>query len=257
MSLLVTVYTNTGIVMASDSRTTLSGRRTSIELTDSTDKTHLLINKCGISHCGSADMGEKPISVHIENFQKQFLKKDTPITKVPELLVKYIELVKDRKTDITFIVAGYQEEKDQIVKYVYEVNYDEDGPCIEEHSENECGAIWRGQTDVFSRLRQPVIIRPDIIHEGEATYKDESGKKKVMKNAGVLDMDCEYVNNSYKVDYGYMSVQDAVDFSKYAIETTINTMKYSSVEKTVGGPIDILVIRPNESFWVNKKEVKI
>lgn len=257
MSLLVTVYTNTGIVMASDSRTTLSGRRTSIELTDSTDKTHLLINNCGISHCGSADMDNKPISVHIENFQKQFLKKDTPITKVPDLLVKYIESVKEDTTDITFIVCGYQEEKDEMVKYVYEVCYDSDGPSIVEQSENDCGAIWRGQTSVFSRLRNPVIIRPDIIHKGEATYKDKSGKKKVVKNAGILDMDYEYVSNSYKVDYEYMSIQDAVDFSKYAIETTINTMKYSSTEKTVGGPIDILVIRPNESFWVSKKEVKI
>lgn len=260
MSLLITVYTNTGIVMASDSRTTLTrGNQGSIELSDSTNKTHLLSNNCGISHCGSADINAIPLSFYIENFEKQFIKKTTDVTDVPKLLIDYINSVKyDDEIDIKFIIAGYKKEKNGMVKYVFDVNIDSEEYYINEYVDGDgCGAIWRGQTEVFSRLRQSVIIKPEFVHEGEAIYKDKSGKKKVVRNASIINMDYESIDEAYSVDYSFMSVQDAVNFSKYAIETTINTMKYSAVEKTVGGPIDILVIKPFESFWVSKKDIKI
>ena len=41
---------------------------------------------------------------------------------------------------------------------------------------------------------------------------------------------------------------DAIDFAKYAIQTTIDTMKFQQRGKTVGGPIDILIIKPDNAF---------
>jgi hypothetical protein len=53
-----------------------------------------------------------------------------------------------------------------------------------------------------------------------------------------------------------MTLQDAIDFAVYAVRTTIETMRFQQKEKTVGGPIDILVIKPNEvPTWIKRKEL--
>ena len=42
----------------------------------------------------------------------------------------------------------------------------------------------------------------------------------------------------------------------YAVETTIQTMRFKNVVKTVGGPVDILVITPDETKWLQKETLK-
>ena len=56
------------------------------------------------------------------------------------------------------------------------------------------------------------------------------------------------------IPWELMSIQDAIDFSEYAIKTTIDTMKFTTTNKTVGGPIDILVITPDKAKWIKKKK---
>lgn len=40
--------------------------------------------------------------------------------------------------------------------------------------------------------------------------------------------------------WNYFTLQDAVDFARYAVETTIQTMRFKNVVETVGGDVDIL-----------------
>ncbi len=56
--------------------------------------------------------------------------------------------------------------------------------------------------------------------------------------------------------WGYFTLQDAVDFARYAVETTINTMRFKNVVETVGRNVDILVITPDETKWLQKTELK-
>lgn len=56
--------------------------------------------------------------------------------------------------------------------------------------------------------------------------------------------------------WGYFTLQAAVDFARYAVETTINTMRFKNVVETVGGNVDILVITPDETKWLQKTELK-
>ena len=58
-----------------------------------------------------------------------------------------------------------------------------------------------------------------------------------------------------KVPWGLFTLQDAIDFAQYAVDITIKTMHYSNVVETVGGPIDILVIKPDKAFWIQHKEL--
>jgi len=57
--------------------------------------------------------------------------------------------------------------------------------------------------------------------------------------------------------YRFFTLQDAIDFAVYGIHTTINTMRFQMRVKSVGGPIDVLVIKPDEAFWVQRKELHI
>ena len=54
----------------------------------------------------------------------------------------------------------------------------------------------------------------------------------------------------------YFTLQDAVDFARYAVETTIQTMRFKNVIETVGGNVDILVITPDETKWLQKADLK-
>ena len=55
--------------------------------------------------------------------------------------------------------------------------------------------------------------------------------------------------------FEFFTLQDAVDFARYAVETTIQTMRFKNVVETVGGDVDILVITPNETKWLQKKNL--
>lgn len=57
--------------------------------------------------------------------------------------------------------------------------------------------------------------------------------------------------------YEAMTPQDAVDFSSYLIKTTIETMRFQARPKSVGGPVDILLITPENVKWIQEKEVGI
>jgi hypothetical protein len=51
-----------------------------------------------------------------------------------------------------------------------------------------------------------------------------------------------------------MTIQDAIDFAIYAVRTTIDTMRFQARPKNVGGPVDVLLISPDEPpRWIQRK----
>ena len=52
-----------------------------------------------------------------------------------------------------------------------------------------------------------------------------------------------------------MTLQDAIDFSIYAIRTTIDTMRFQARPKNVGGAIDVLLLAAEEARWIQRKEL--
>ena len=76
MSLIITVYTNEGVVMAADSRLTLNTKvgeapnekLLSFDFSNSTNKLFCTKNGVGISTCGDAGIQGKPIAGFIDQF---------------------------------------------------------------------------------------------------------------------------------------------------------------------------------------------
>ena len=118
----------------------------------------------------------------------------------------------------------------------------------------EYGANWIGQTDVVSRIIKgwdPRILNSGFVNEAVK----QKGQPEIEKQLNSLE---------YAINWGAMPLQDAIDFTVLAIQTTSAIQRFSDGIQAdpgdmpgVGGPIDVLVLMPDGPKWVKQKELKI
>lgn len=234
MSFIITVYTNEGIIMASDSRTTYTTTRKlpdgtvekdiGVQITDTTYKTFQCNSRVGISTCGTASINNMPIAGYIEEFISQKITEDSSVEQISQDLVAYFS----QYTPIPnthFIVAGYNtDDNKQHLTRVYVASKQ-----VLTENIDVPGAVWDGEIDILQRLIKAVALK-----QTDGTYVD-------LKH--------------YGIGFNYFTLQDAIDFAQYAVDSTIKTMFFQDRVKTVGGPIDILAIKPSGAFWIQRKEL--
>ena len=233
MSFLIAVHVNEGIVLASDRRTTYTNTQTvgdiviqriGIHTTNSTDKTFICPNMAGISTCGDASLLGKPITGFIQEMIRERIGADCKVADVPQIIVDYFNEL-PQIPDTHFIVAGYDATDSGKRQLLYKIKVK--SKEIEEINTSAQGASWEGETFTLTRLIQKVSIKTD------------AGK---------------YVDLPYEeILWSYFTLQDAIDFARYAVETTIQTMRFKNVIETVGGKVDILVITPDQTTWLQKE----
>lgn len=234
-SLITTIRIPEGIVMASDSRQSLSlNEEVTTIVTDTATKLFLLEkHKIGISTCGQSFLNNISISSHIKNFIEKELTDDDDIITVANKLFEYINNISASNEDISFHVAGYKKENKVSVPYVYVLNTkDNIIKRINIDSDNKInyGMSWSGEIDILECILKSV------------TTLDEKGNEQIIKKVAPILWEA-------------MTLQDAIDFSIYAIRTTIDTIRFQARPKTVGGPIDVLLISPEEAKFIQKKEL--
>jgi hypothetical protein len=234
-SLITTIRIPEGIVMASDSRQSLSlNEEITTIVTDTATKLFLLEKyKIGISTCGQSFLNNISISSHIKNFIEKELTDDDDIITVANKLFEYIKNISVFNEDISFHVAGYKKENKVSVPYVYLLNTKDNlikRANIDSDNKINYGMSWSGQIDILECILKSVTIL------------DEKGNEQIIKKVAPIIWEA-------------MTLQDAIDFSIYAIRTTIDTMRFQARPKTVGGPIDVLLISPEEAKFIQKKEL--
>lgn len=238
MSLMITVYVREGIVMAADSRLTLNFPRTtpdgkqhvlSITNSDSAKKLFLAPNNVGIATCGPADIGGVPIAGFLESFIVEKLKDQSQnVEGVARELKDYFGAIGVRP-GTCFHVAGYVQASQALEQKVFWV--DPAGAASKQlNPSDKQGANWGGEIDVLQRLLNEVsFIQPD-------------GSNPVPLP-------------NFAVPFEFFTLQDAIDFAFFGIRSTIDTLRFQAREKTVGGPIDVLVIGPDSSRWIAQKQL--
>lgn len=263
MSLIISVYVNEGIVMASDSRLTLTVSnpvigpivaQNSIPFSDSTYKTFLCPNGCGISTCGNAAYNNKPIAGYIEQFIDKLSKK-TLVSEIPQMLINFFNAIDDNVVTI-FQVCGYEINGNETLQKAYRIFTGKNARIEEQLTNTSQGAMWDGEILVLSKLIKQQIITPQLIEATNLNLNNPDGSVTIIEKAAILDSQNLNILPEAPIAWQFMSLQDAVDFVKFAIETTINAMRFQSINKTVGGPIDILIIKPNKSKWLQHKSLK-
>ena len=234
MSFIITVYTNEGIVMASDSRITYTTTRKlpdgtqeksiGVQITDTTYKTFQCNSRIGMSTCGAASLNGTPIAGYIEEFIAKNVSENDDVDKISQELINYFSQFSP-VPHADFIIAGYNlSDNKQHINRVHLAN-----KKISPVTINGSGAVWDGEFDVLQRLIKDVALK-----NSNGTYTDIT---------------------NYNIGFNYFTLQDAIDFAQYAVDVTIKTMFFQDRVKTVGGPIDILVIKPSGAFWIQRKEL--
>ena len=237
MSFIITVHTNEGIIMASDSRTTHNNTflrpegilecQVGVQVTDTVYKTFLCQGRIGISTCGAASINGLPIAGYIENCISTKTDNTSTVESVSQGLLDYFSQFTPVPATI-FIVAGY--DKETLTPQVNRVFVSEQEHTIQAIPvQQSSGVIWNGESDILSRLIGSVFQKSD-----DGTYTELT---------------------HYDISYNFFTLQDAINFAEYAVDVTIRTMSFQNRVKTVGGPIDILAIKPDGAFWIKRKEL--
>ena len=236
MSFVITMYVREGIVMAADSRLTLNTLITNpqgnvvnvpVPQSDSNYKAFLSDTNIGILVYGIADIGGVPIAGYIESFISKYLTgSGVAIDAVPSLLLQYFKQFQPIP-DTVFFVGGYKNTNNQFDQQIWEVSLVRNS-VNRLNPPGQQGANWGGEVDVFTRL---------------------------INDVGILNPQGSLVNRLpfYSIPFQFFTLQDAIDFCIFAIRSTIDLFRFQPRPKTVGGPIDVLVIKPDGAFWVQRK----
>lgn len=155
---------------------------------------------------------------------------------------------------ISLLVAGYNKDGSHEV-YTAFIPGENQKKRDSKEKGREYGASWIGQQDVVSRI---VLGFDGRI--GNLRFVQESTKK-----YGQEEMKKQLGNLEYVIQWGTMTLQDAIDFCTLMIQTTSAIQRFSDGIVAdpggipgVGGPVDIAVITPDKGFvWINKKKLKI
>ncbi len=237
MSLVVTVNVREGIVMAADSRLTLNtqepqrvGQQTvhlAVGMSDSNRKLFVTPNHVGISTFGQADIQGVPIAGFIDSFIAALPTTHGPQQTAQDLLTNFRGINPALKT--CFHVAGYDASTPPVQEvWIVEV---QNNRIQKGNQPNQQGLAFGGEAEIVVRLLQPVAV------------------------AGT--------NNTWQplspvsIPINFFTIQDAIDFGVHLIRTTIDSFRFQSRPKTVGGPIDVLVIKPSSLEWVNQKQLQM
>lgn len=175
----------------------------------------------------------------------KFLYNDNGLHKEGKIITDIIEL----------LIAGYNKDRSHVVKTIV-IPLEIDRVLRDSKKKNlEFGANWIGQKDVVSRIVVGFDPRVENIPFVKAAIQ-KLGSEEISKQLNSLQ---------YAIQWGTMTLQDAIDFCKLAIETTSAIQRFSDGitgdpgdMPGVGGPVDIAVITPKKGFvWVSKKNLKI
>ncbi|HAX98499.1 MAG TPA: hypothetical protein DCY12_06350 [Candidatus Atribacteria bacterium] len=154
---------------------------------------------------------------------------------------------------INFLVAGYNKDGSHEVYISYIPGQVEKKRDSKEKGK-EYGASWIGQIDVVSRI--------------VLGWDGRIGNIKFVSNAakqyGQEEVNKQLRNLEYVIQWGTMTLQDAIDFCVLMIETTSAIQRFSDGVAAdpgdmpgVGGAVDVAVISPDKGFvWINKKKLK-
>jgi hypothetical protein len=240
VSFVITLFVREGIVIASDSRLTLntteqSGQNQTVRLavgqSDSNYKTFLTPTEVGMATYGAADIAGVPIGGYIESFIDDVVRpKSLEVDAVAQEILKYFQAL-PAIPDAHFLVAGYKKLASTSEQQVWQVSVAQ-GQVIRVNAPGVQGAQWGGESDIVTRLVNAV---------------------------GTLDANgaLQAALPSYQIPWNFFTLQDAIDFAIFAVRSTIDALRFQPRPKTVGGPIDVLVIKPTGSQWVQRKGLRV
>ena len=233
MSLAVTVYVPSGIVMAADSRTTVlrseereqeGGEKVKVQnqlvLSDNAYKVVALDSiNVGVSVYDAGVINNQPVDSHVHWFEEEEIAPEDDAVSCSEKFLAYFQ-GRHPNVPVGFHVAGYRMEDRTSVPYVF----------------------------VGHTTKQAGSRRVNVNKEGKVQYG--------VVRSGDIQVVNRLIDKSQLPLFAAMPLQDAVDYAVHLIRTTIDTLRFEPRYPGVGGAIDVLVVQPTGMRWVQRKELR-
>ncbi len=238
MSFVISLFVREGIVLAADSRLTLNTQENkpdgtvvnlSVSQSDSNYKVFATPQGFGLATFGAADIAGVPIAGYIDSFiREQLHEQSVQIDQVPDLLIHYFSKFSPLP-QTGFHVAGYKTTATGLEQQVWNVTISESSKQ-RLNKPHEQGASWGGEADILARLIQPVFAAQPSGQPGAPLAH-------------------------FAIPWQFFTLQDAIDFAIFAVRSTSDAIRFQPRPKTVGGPIDVLVIKPDAAEWIQRKRL--
>jgi len=265
MTICVSVRIAEGLVLAADSAVMLEGRvKTAKGEATGILQTFEFANKVtrfknypiGIMSWGIGSISDRSIQSLVMECEYDYpTQEDNPkytVKSVADALLKFFRSrydgaypPKGNRPNLGLLVGGYSAGQFFADQYVYEfparskwqivrLNKPDGSPSF--------GANWYGQTDALVRLIKGY---------------DRGGLNELVKRGAdkaILEKWASDNVSELPLVFDGMPLQDAIDFTNYAVQVVIGRFRFAVGPPLCGGDIDIAVITPGAFEWAQRKQ---
>jgi len=265
MSLGIVIKAPEGIVLAAESRVTLSsptskGKLITVSFDNATKL--LTFNKpydnIGIITYGQAGIGIRTAQTFIPEFETLLQSNGKEELTIIEFAKEFSDFFSEqwdkgmpknyKGPDITFNVAGFN--KGEPYGRVYNIDIPSKPEPDERNFENDMhsfGITWGGQREIVDRL--VLGYDPSLLdYAAREGIIDKEGFEKLKPHLNQIQL---------QMPIQFMPLQDCINLATLFIETTIKTQNLTVGVRGCGGEIDVAIITRNKPLeFVKKKEIR-
>lgn len=275
MTIALLLRVNDGLVLASDSATTLTmnhgGASEVANIYNNANKVFNLYKglPVGAMTWGLGSIGPASIATLAKDLRRRFMgadkafpdwKIDPDNYSIEDIAKRALEFLYAGRYDMVeaeahargdaaptfgFLVAGYSSAADEPSSFVIELG--EGRPTsFTEVLQSGAGAMWWGQPDAIARILNgmSLAVPEALVNRGFVQTAQEG---LVVYSALQSELNPQMVTPA-------MPIQDAIDLAEFLVHATIQVVRFSPGNPTVGGPIELATISKHEDFkWVQRK----
>lgn len=261
MSLGVVVKGPEGLVLATDTRVTLTAQRTGAPapLIVNYDSATKILNFgkphswIGAVTYGDALIGTRTAHSFVPELELELCEKRYTVLEYAQHLSGFFM---KRWQDgglpsnvppgrgMSFIVGGYDQELPYGAVFLFNIPQ---APDPEPRNEDEFGMTWGGQLEIVNRIihgYDPALL-PLLCDRLKVAESDMRALEDVIRP-----------RFEYTVPYEVLPLQDCVDLAIFLVRTTINAQNLSVGVRGVGGTIEVATITRMDGLkWIQRKEI--
>lgn len=256
MSIVASVKVYDGVVIGAESMTqltaTVNGQAQFIKSYRHAQKIFQIANwPIGALTYGGGNIGNRSMESFVHEFsqsEETSANGDKSVGAVAQRLLTFLRRFYDpafqsvepkARPVIGFYVAGYSPNEPLASEWEFVLPQAE-GP-IRVRDDQQMGASWRGVGVPFTRLFFGLDPRVDQILTAIGVSKEDIVKFHEIAKQQLTS----------KVAFDGMPIQDAIDFCKYILDTTIGAATYELGVPSCGGPTNLAVIGRRGFQWVS------
>jgi hypothetical protein len=269
VTIAISIKINDGLVLATDSASTLIGQAPDgrLHVLSVYNHANKLFNlrkgfPIGAMTWGAGSIGQASLSTVVKDLRQKFSddnnaewrisKENYTVEAVANKLKEFVyddlykkAFPKQPQPSLGFMVAGFSAGKPMAEEFQIDI---ENGRCTgprQLRKPEESGVTWAGEPEALNRfimghsavlaglLQQHLNVDPANMARAMAAVQQQIQLPVVMPA---------------------MPLQDAIDLARFMVELTVKFSRYRPGAPTVGGPIEIAAISKHEGFrWVQRK----